>query len=243
LGNAVKEILMLRSVFAVIAVLAAGFTSSALAAGCNPNDKEVAFFQHGKYGGGCSVLGIGTYINSSQMRMKNDSISSFIVGKDVQVKVCNHASNVIVGSGWFSDPHKCQTFKSSMKSLKDTRVGNDSISSAMIVLDQKGYNKWAPGPCYPGDNSESVTVYQHKMFGGDCRVLRIGTYENSKVMKFKNDSISSIEFGENSRVKIMICQHGNFKGRCEELKETDTNLYDNKVGDNSITSIKVIRRY
>ena len=228
---------------AIFFVFSVGFNLHAYAAGCDPNDDEVAFFQHGNYGGACSVLGIGTYMNSEKMRMKNDSVSSFVVGKNVQVMVCNHASNVIKGTGWFSDPHKCQTFKSSMKSLSDSRVGNDTISSAKIVLKQTGGDVHAAGPCYPGDNSDAVAVYQHPNFGGDCRTMRIGTYENSKVMNFKNDSISSIEFGQNSRVKITVCQDSNFKGRCEEFRGTDINLYDNRIGDNSITSIKVVRRY
>jgi len=171
--------------------------------------------------------------------MENDSISSFVVGKNVQVMVCNHASNVIVGSGWFSDPHRCQTFRSSMKSLGNTRVGNDTISSAKIVAREDLSRDIPPGPCYPGDASKAVAVYQHPNFGGACRVLGVGSYENSETMNFKNDSISSIEFARYSGVKVRVCQHSNFKGRCEELRATDLNLYDNRIGDNSISSIKV----
>ena len=235
---------MLRLIIAVLFISGVGFSLPANAAGCNPGDDEVAFFQNGNFGGTCIVLGMGAYENSKKMRMKNDSISSFIVGKFVQVRACNHASNIIVGSGWFSDPHKCETFKTSMRSLKGTRVGNDSISSASIVPRQtSGANSnHTKGKCYPGDSGESIAVYQHPDFGGKCKILQIGTYSDSKQMGFNNDSISSIEFARNPKVNVLICQNNKFGGRCEELRGTDTNLYDNRVGDNAITSIKVLRR-
>jgi hypothetical protein len=230
---------MLRFLFATFVIFVAGFYAPVYAAGCDPSSNEVAFFQHSKYGGICSVLGIGSYASSTQMRVKNDSISSFKVGNNVQVTVCNQAEKGNVNSG----PRKCQTFKSSMSSLSRTRVGNDSISSATIRLKQVVLTDYPPGRCNPGENSDSIAVYQHPKLQGNCRILRLGTYENSKIMNFKNDSISSIEFGQNSRVKVILCQHGNFKGRCEELRGTDISLFDNRIGDNSISSIKVIRRF
>ena len=230
------KIQMLILNFAIFIVFASGFIAPVYAAGCNPSDDEVTFFQHGNYGGRCSVLGIGTYKNSAQMRVANDSVSSFVVGKNVQVTVCNNATNDISQKNF-----KCQTFRSSMASLGNSRVGNDSISSATIVVKQTVGDVRAPGRCYPGDNSNAVAVYQHPNFGGKCKVLGVGSYENAKRMNFSNDSISSIEFAQNSGVKVNVCKDSNFGGRCEKFRATDINLYDNRIGDNSISSINVKR--
>ncbi len=233
---------MLRLILSICLIFAAGFGTDAFAASCDPSDNEVAFFEHGKYGGVCSVLGIGSYAGSAKMHMKNDSISSFKVGKNVQVTVCNYADglDLEIIAGTFSNKSKCQTFKSSVSTLSGTRINNDTISAAKIEAKYTGAGLAAPGPCYPGD--EAVAVYQHPDLGGNCRIIGVGLYENSKMMRFKNDSISSIEFGRNSRVNITVCQHSNFKGRCENLSSTDFNLFNNQIGDNSITSIKVTRR-
>ncbi len=180
--------------FAICFVIAIGFGASVYAAVfCRPNDNVVIFYQHAKYGGVCSVLGIGTYMNSAQMRMKNDTVSSIRVGRNVEVMVCKNASNVAKGSGWFENPNNCQRLRSSMIKLSGSRIGNDSISSAKIVVKRPILR--APGRCYPGDNGRGIAVYQHPNLGGKCKILGFGDYLNSKAMNFKNDTISSIEFG------------------------------------------------
>jgi len=226
--------------FIVFVVITIGIGKSAYARGhCSLNDNEVIFYQSIKFSGKCRSLGIGTYMNSKEMRVKNDSVSSIRVGKNVQVMVCKHASNAPKGSGWFENPRNCERFVSSKIRLGGSRIGNDSISSAKIVKKQAVYR--APGRCYPGDNSKAIAVYQHPNLGGKCRILGVGDYNNSRVMKFKNDTISSIEFGKNSKIGIKACRDRNLWGRCESFRATDLNLRDNRIGDNTITSIRVDR--
>jgi hypothetical protein len=216
--------------------------TGASAAGCNPGSEEVSFFQHSNYKGACSVLAIGKYPNSTALRVRNDSISSIKVGSRVTVTVCKHATVKITSTDFFKkNPQKCQTFKNSISSFKNQRIGNDSISSAWIFKPIIGYNP-TKGRCKPSSGQEAVAVYQDANYKGFCRLLYLGDYRNSKEMNFKNDSISSIEFGSNSKAYITVCQHSNLQGRCENITASVSSLYNSKVGDNQITSIRVGRR-
>lgn len=216
--------------------------TGASAAGCEPGPKEVTFFQHVKYKGICSVLGVGEYPNSKALNMRNDSISSIKVGSRATVTVCKHSAKGRVTNRFFSDPQKCQTFKESRAYLSITRIGNDSISSAAILPKFGGYTGTTNGACKPSPGQEAVAVYQHPNYQGACRLLTIGTYNNSKEMQFKNDSVSSIEFGQSSNVEIVVYQHSNRNGRLELIRENTSNLSKSQIGDNSISSILVRRK-
>jgi len=213
------------------------------AAACEPGANEVSFFQDTNYKGPCSVLGIGKYTTSTAMRVRNDSISSIKVGRAVNVTVCKHATYNVPKNMIFnkSNPQKCQTFKKSISNFKNQRIGNDSISSATIFRPKTGKSS-TNGACKPEPNQAAVAVYQHPDYKGNCRVLSLGSYRNSKEMNFKNDSISSIEFGESSKARINICQHSNFKGRCEIITKSISSLKSSRVGNDQITSISVGRR-
>jgi len=205
---------------------------------CEPGPRQVAFFQHTNYKGVCSVLPVGKYENSKAMRMRNDTISSIKVGRQVNVTVCVHATDKFFTSSLFQG---CQTFKNSIRSFKNQRIGNDSISSALIFKPIIGYNP-AKGRCKPSDGQEAVAVYQDANYKGFCRLLNLGDYRNSKEMNFKNDSISSIEFGRNSKAYITVCNNSNLQGRCENITASLSSLHNSQVGDNQITSIRVRRR-
>lgn len=217
-------------------------TTGASAAGCEPGPKEVSFFEHADYKGACSVLGVGQYPNSKAMRIKNDSTSSIKIGSRVTVTVCKHATKGTVTNKFFSNPQKCQTIKSSYGALKYKRIGNDSISSAMIIPKFGGYTGTTNGACKPSPGQEAVAVYQHPNYKGSCRLLTVGDYNNSKEMRFKNDSISSIEFGNPSNVFIDVYQHANRDGRGEGVRESTSNLQLSQVGDNAISSVYVQRK-
>lgn len=211
-------------------------------AACTPNADEVAVYQHSNYRGICSVLRVGDYNNSAQLRMKNDSISSIRLGENAQLKACRHARTNIVTGGvrWFDDPQSCQTFSQDIANLKDTRLGNDSVSSASVSQRPPDNDTLSlGGSCRPG--IDGIAVYQLKDFGGNCRILTVGSYSNSSQLNFRNDSISSIQIGRGSSTHAVVCQHHNYGGRCETITRTDKDLSDNQVGDNSITSIKVLR--
>jgi len=217
--------------------------TGANAAGCEPGPKQVSFFQHNDYKGACSVLGIGQYPNSRAMGVKNDSISSIKIGSQVTVTVCKHSNTNLTSNDFFkNNPQKCQTLKSSYGALKYKRIGNDSISSAEIVPVFGGYSPPTNGACKPAPNQAAVAVYQHPDYKGSCRLLSLGRYNNSREMNFKNDSISSIEFGNFPKVEIWVFQDNNRNGRVEGFRESVSNLYKSNVGDNAISSIDVLRK-
>ncbi|MFK5977364.1 MAG: beta/gamma crystallin-related protein [Rhizobiaceae bacterium] len=216
--------------------------TNASAAGCEPGPKEVSFFQHPNYEGACSVLGVGKYPNSKAMRIKNDTISSFKVGSQVTVTVCKHATKGTVTNRFFSDPQKCQTHKKSNGFIKYNRVGDNSISSAMVLPRFGGYTGTTNGACKPSPGQEAVAVYQHPNYKGRCQLLTLGTYNNARAMRFKNDSISSIEFSTPSNVEIYANQHNNQQGRGMTLHESMSNLKNSSVGDNAISSVTVRRK-
>lgn len=242
---------MLRLTIATIFVLVLGLNTQAHAAGCEPGRNEVTLFQHGKYKGACSVLGIGDYPNAKAMRFKNDSVSSIKVGANAEIFVMSDAKTPrnkkfvdylkkLTISGNFSRAFVAERFRQSQPSLKGTRIGNDSISWVTVraIPAQESYRR---GECYPGDNSNSIAIYRHPDFKGDCRILSLGTYSNSRQMNIKNDSASSIEIGRGSKVYVKIYSGGNFKGRTETLTSSSPSLGIGAVGDNALTSIKVLR--
>lgn len=242
---------MLKVTSAILFVLAIGFNAPAYAAGCNPNDNEVALYQHVNFKGICSVIGLGKYRNAAAMRVKNDSVSSIKVGKNVQIRVCQNALGVlnkqkIPGVGKITGKKKqggCFTVKHSLQRLGNYggRDFNDTISSATVARRTTG-DVLAAGECYPGDGGSKIAIYQLSGLAGTCRILGVGGYENSKQMNFKNDSVTSIEIGRNSKVYAVICSDSKYRGRCENIKQTDVYLGDNLIGDNKLTSIKVIRK-
>jgi hypothetical protein len=230
------------SLLAGVLIASASMVTNEASADCTPGVNEVAVYQHANYGGVCSVLREGDYMNSAQLRMPNDSISSVRIGGNMQITACKHARSNVVTSRprWLDDPQSCQTFVGNIDNLKSTRLGNDNISSASVSKRPEETVIDPSGSCKPGP--DSVGLYQHNNLKGNCRILGVGSYSSSSQMNFSNDSISSIEIDPTSRIYVIACQHGKFGGRCEIIRRTDASLSDNQIGDNSISSIKVIRK-
>ena len=59
---------------------------------CRPNANQVAVYEHVDYKGACSVLGVGSYKNSSQIGVANDTISSVLVGRNVAIVGYKHTN-------------------------------------------------------------------------------------------------------------------------------------------------------
>jgi hypothetical protein len=90
---------------------------------CKPNANQIAVYEHDNYHGNCRILNRGSYANSKQLNMKNDSISSIDVGSNVQAIACEH--------GNFRG--RCQTITHSIKDLKHSNVGGDAITSIKVL--------------------------------------------------------------------------------------------------------------
>lgn len=103
-------------------IFAASETASAQF--CKPNANQVAIFLDWRYEGHCKILNPGNYPTPQSMGMANDSISSIMVGANVNVELC--ADNNFQGA--------CQVFNSNNDFLGNTRVGNDNASSMRVVM-------------------------------------------------------------------------------------------------------------
>jgi len=206
---------MRLSVFVTMFVL----TPFRLFAGCDPLPEQVAFFQDVRFGGKCVVRGLGSYPTSAKLGMANDSISSIKVGSAVQVLVCRDAGY----------EGRCELFRRSDDRLGDNAIGNDTISSAKVQLRGTSLN------CEP--RADQVAFFHDAGFGGPCEVHSIGEYRNSEEIGLSNDSISSVEVG--SGAQVLLCKDANLSGDCELLTASDPNLGDNRIGNDSVSSMLV----
>ena len=92
--------------------------------------------------------------------------------------------------------------------------------------------------CRPNDNQ--IAVFEDSNYRGKCRTKTIGTFPSSGAIGLKNDSISSIKIGRN--VIAILCRDNSFRGTCQTFSATDPNLGNNRVGNDQVSSIRVIRR-
>lgn len=145
-----------------------------------------------------------------------------------------------VGLG--SRKQKCEYITESIADLKRSDVGNDSISYALVfkpdVVDQ---NTRRRNSCTPKRNSSDVALYNDSNFKGKCQILGPGDYPKA-FKNFKNDAISSIEFGLASKAEITVCEHKNFGGKCSTLTRSHKSLKSTHVGNDRISSITIRRK-
>jgi len=187
---------------------------------CNPNADQIALFVDANYSGQCVVKGIGQYPNPGAIGLPNDSISSIKVGGNVQAILCRDDN---YGGG-------CETFTSDDSNLSDNSIGNDQVSSAKVEL--------RPSPCNP--NADQVALFVDADYRGQCVVKGIGQYPNPGAIGLPNDSISSVKVGGN--VKAILCRDDNYGGGCETFTSNDSNLSDNSIGNDQVSSAKVEQR-
>jgi len=89
--------------------------------------------------------------------------------------------------------------------------------------------------CSP--NADQVALYVDSNYSGDCVVRGIGDYPNPSSLGIANDSVSSVKVGSN--VKVTLCKDDNYGGTCETFTGDDSNLGNNSIGDNKVSSAKV----
>jgi len=171
---------------------------------CTPGPKQVAFFKDSDYRGACSVLGVGSYPHSSNMGVKNDSISSIKVGSQVEVMACQD-SNM---RGY------CEPITKSIRylSVKGKRNLNDKISSAIVspILPWRGSPKRKFVFDAQGQNKLTVKGY---LQGGDFSAYGQELYiVNGKADKFNNkDGGVWVFSGNGLRLMKRSSQGGTFK--------------------------------
>ena len=89
--------------------------------------------------------------------------------------------------------------------------------------------------CSPG--SSQVSLYVDANYGGQCVTKDIGNYSNPSAIGLPNDSISSIRVG--GSVQAVLCGNDDYGGTCETFTGDDSNLSDNSIGDNQVSSAQV----
>ena len=105
------------------------------------------------------------------------------------------------------------------------------VAVVLLVAFQAYAGCPAPGP-------QQVVFYQDAKFGGNCVVKNTGSYPTSNDLGIGNDSISSIQVG--SGAKVYVCSDAWYEGRCEVFTLSDARLSDNPIGNDAISSAKVV---
>ncbi len=119
---------------------------------CVPADNQIAIFSEPDYQGSCSVLSTGSYTSSSFGNVKDNDISSLLVGSSVSVSA--YLNSNYRGRG--------ETFFNSDANLSDNGIDADTISS--IIISSRSNKPSAPLPISPGNTASfvpnsSITFY------------------------------------------------------------------------------------
>ncbi len=89
---------------------------------CPTGDLQVTFFGDPNFTGPCNSLNIGEFPTATSTGLANDSISSFRLGRNVEVVVCEHED--------FSGA--CQVFTQDIVDMNGQAVGNEKITSVRV---------------------------------------------------------------------------------------------------------------
>ena len=180
---------------------------------CEVAEYQVALFADANYTGPCIASRAAEFADTGVLGLPNDAISSVKVGAKATTELC-------VDSSYGGT---CEKFFANDPDLTDNTIGNDSVSSAKVSC------RW---------HQDWVVLFEHSDYRGDCAVVAPGEYPYPWDMKFWNDVISSLLVGQN--VQAVLCQRDNYGGVCEKFAyDKDSNLSDNEVGNDSVSSLKV----
>ncbi|RMG91264.1 MAG: hypothetical protein D6706_18375, partial [Chloroflexi bacterium] len=187
---------------------------------CNnpgPNNDQIGLYEQANYCGNYKMLGVGEYANPGAMGFANDSASSIKVGNNVKALLCKD-------DNYGGD---CEWFTGDDPDLSNNSIGNNQVSSVKVE------SKW--GNCNPG--ADQIALFVDGNYGGQCVVKGIGNYSNPGAIGLPNDSISSVKVGSN--VQAILCRDDNYGGGCETFISNDSNLSDNSIGNDQVSSVKV----
>jgi hypothetical protein len=180
---------------------------------CTPTDGQIVIYWDVYFTGKCVSKGVGRYPNPSLIGLNNDSVSSIKVGANVKVTFCEHDD--FAGN--------CETAVSDVPDMTVSTVGNDQVSSMRIHCDPDG---------------NQVALYIDVDYGGQCVFKTVGDYLTPTAIGLPNDAISSVRIG--SDVRLLLCRDDNLGGICDTIKQDDANLFDNAVGNDQVSSFRVL---
>ncbi len=118
--------------------------------------------------------------------------------------------------------------------------GNTSTNVNQTTNENSSSETTSVGNCSENPADTEIYVYADANFAGNCvKISKIG-YQSPNMDKFgiPNDAISSIKVG--SKVRAVVCEHNEYKGKCQSLLENESNLVNSYVGNDNISSIKAL---
>jgi hypothetical protein len=119
-----------------------------------------------------------------------------------------------------------------------SRKNIDNGGTGWVNRSQAEYTSGTGTQCSP--NVDQAALFVDSNHDGQCVVKDIGEYPNPGAIGLPNDSISSLRVGAN--VKAVLCRDDGLTNTCEWFEGDDTNLNDNSVGDNQVSSVRVESR-
>jgi hypothetical protein len=116
-------------------------------------------------------------------------------------------------------------------------AGNLSIGLPGLTHIIKNYscNDLTP-TCEPGENQ--IGIYSDTDFQGNCQILDLGEY--TQLSPSSDNNVEAIQVGAN--VSAELFNEANFSGRSETIFQNESDLDDNQIGGNEISSIRVSSR-
>jgi hypothetical protein len=153
----------------------------------------VALFAHGGFLAPCEVKDVGDYPDLAADPQAKGSISSILVGQDVQAVLCRHPS--FKGN--------CELLATSDNGLGDNRIGNDKASS--LKVQPKGFEECVP-------KADEASLFEHGQFLAPCVVKKVGEYANAAEIGLLDNAISAMRIG--ATVQVCACENETFAGMC-----------------------------
>lgn len=169
------------------------------------------------------------------------------------------ASVQIIGSagqGWnnIGETFNTNTFSTDWD-LCESQVPDGPVSLALQIRDRasnqapglpglthfsKNFTCAPPPPaCIPG--ASQIALFDGQDFHGECIVLGVGSYQTPSTLGSLGDnSVMSIQIGAN--VQATLYQEASLQGRAETLLASDSNLSDNRIGQKTVSSLRVQAR-
>lgn len=182
--------------------------------GCAPLSNEVTVYADAGFGGRCRIRHAGDYPNPETIPFSNDSITAVKIGSNVKVTLCEDDN--LGGT--------CETYTADDADLSNNLIGNDTVSSMRVH-------------CDPGANEASF--YVDWEYWGSCVYKAIGDYSDPTAIGLPDKTISSVRIGSN--IVAILCSATGYAGACEALTKDDNWLGDNGIGNDQVSSLKVIK--
>lgn len=124
-------------------------------------------------------------------------------------------------------------------SATDVRGKTVDTKHASVQITKQFDCENQPPACQPGE--EQIALYTEPNYRGRCALVDVGAYYGMVYVDgIDNDEVSSLLIGE--QVYAILYESTNLKGIYEIFTQSDPDLSDNTIGDNTTSSLEVIKR-